>query len=257
VADEELAVSDGEAAVTQPDPNEPDPNVNDADPIEAVAIEMGWNPNFEGDGKKSAREYILASKDITKSLKSELRGVRDEVQRIGRTSAQLLEDKLAERDAEWRARHRQAVKDGDEELADQLVTQRDKIVTTLPKNDGPDPTVAQWVADNPWFNSDPAARAVAQAVSSQNANLSVSEQLKAAREAVHKRFPEYAPQQHKPPASVSTATSRAATTQKRDKGFNDMPSASQEMARDMLKRHGIPLETTAKSYWQDQNRRVG
>lgn len=240
--------------------NDPDPNVNDQvdDPIETLAKEMGWNPDFEGEGKRTAREFILKEREIKDNLSRDLRSMRDEVGRISRTSAQLAEDAVkrarAEESAKWERLHLKAVEDGDAEAARRAVTELRKIdqQPTQQFQPAPPSEVEAWVSRNEWFNKDPVAQARAQEWSAKLAHLPVSEQLQQVERAIRKEFPEHFPAPTKQPAGVQTGQARTTAPGNRAKGFNDMPAAAQEMARDFQKRHGIPLEKTAESYWADQ-----
>ena len=237
------------------------PETDTPDPYAPLAQKMGWVPKseFRGDPNdwKPAEDFILASRDINRSLSKDLRSVREEVDRISRTSAQIMADKLAERDAYWKSKQAEAIEAGDEAAAERAFEERAKLKQADPARPNHESTVQSFVRDNPWFASDAAARAVAQTVSNQLQHLPVEEQLQAARDAVHKRFPEYAPQKAKPAATVQTSQTRATNTSRGPKGFNDMPEASRKLALEYEKNHGVKKEDFAKSYWREQERKVG
>lgn len=238
-----------------------DPNVNDeskTDPVEALAAEMGWKPKeqFEGDeGKwRPAADFIKAGRDINRNLSSDLRSVRDEVSRLTRTSAQLLEDKLSERDQYWRNVQAKAVEDGDADMVDRAVSERLKLKQSTPPADDLPPETREFMARNKWMDSDPLAAARAKEIAERlaRAGHDVPTQLREAERAIRKEFPEHFTPPVKQPAAVTTATSRNTNVSSRVKGFNDMPADSQKMAREYERRHGIKPEDFAKSYWADQ-----
>jgi hypothetical protein len=166
-------------------------------------------------------------------------------------TSQIIEDKVAERDAYWKSQFNQAVEDGDTEKANALLEQRPKPQST---DTGPDPQVVEWVGKHPWYNTDPLAQARAREISDRLKHLPVPEQLKQVERAIRKEFPEHFPKAKDPPG-VQTGATRNANPSNRAKGFNDMPPASQQMARDMVKRHpDLTLEAIAKSYWTDKER---
>lgn len=249
-----------------------DPNNDEgqSDPIEALASEMGWVPQdqFRGDPNdwRPAKDFIVKGREINQGLSRELRSVREEVSRMGRVSSQILADKIAERDAYWADQHARAVKAGDQELADRAVDERIKLKTAAPANDTPDvPGETQaWIQRNPWFNTDPLAKVRATELSNSLAQqgVPIDEQLRQVERAIRKEFPEHFPTANgKSGAAVQTGGSRKSAPVNREKGFNDMPQASQQMAADYERRHGIKKEDFAKSYWADQakqeSRRVG
>lgn len=246
-----------------------DPNVNDEapDPIEALASEMGWAPKdqFRGDEAdwKPAADFIKAGRDINRSMARELRGVREEVSRIARTSAQITADKIAERDAYWQDVHAKAVDEGDGVTARKAVDELVKLKAATPATDAPPPETNEFISKHKsWFGVDPLATSRAKRIAAELAEegYDTTEQLRQVERAIRKEFPEHFDPPAKRPAGVQTATSRNANNSGRAKGFADMPAESQAMARDFLARHGVPLEKTAASYWADierNERKVG
>lgn len=237
---------------------------NQDDPIEALAAEMGWAPKdqFKGpeDEWKPAKDFIVAGRDITRSLSRELKSVRDEVSRMGRVSSQILEDKLADRDAYWQRVQAKAVEEGDNDTVNRAIDERIKLKSAGPQA-GPDTEVAAWMQRNAWFNSDPLAQDRAREISNRLAaqGHDTATQLREAERAIRREFPEHFPTKAKEQAATQTGASRKTGSSSKVKGFNDMPAESQQMAREYEKRHGIKPEEFAKSYWADQEgkRRVG
>jgi hypothetical protein len=245
--------------------------------ITALASEMGWVPRdqFRGDPDdwKPATDFIRTGKDIQRGLSRELRGVRDEVSRISRTSADLAEQvrerAVAERDAYWARVQAKGVEEGKQDVVDRAVDERMKIRVeaekakdTAPDN-GPPPETAAFVERHKaWFNVDSLATMRAQEICDQLAKrgVAIPEQLQQAERAIRKEFPELFPKSAKQPAGVQTGQSRSSGgSSSKARGYADMPAESQAMARDMLDRHGIPLEKTAESYWKEaeKQRKVG
>lgn len=263
MADEQLAPE------AELDPNAPteggDVEQKEPGPIEELASKMGWAPKdqFRGnqDDWKPADEFILASKDINRNLSKELRGMRDQIDRVTRTSAQILEDKLAEKDAYWRGIHAKAVEDGNVELAERASDERGKIreAKSGPQDNGEPPETAEFRSRNvSWFGSNTPATIRAMEVAEQARKLGkdVSGQLDAAEQVVRREFPElFKTASGKAAPVTQTGTSRAAPTSSRTKGFNDMPPESQKMARDYQEKHGVKVEDFAKSYWAEESRR--
>lgn len=254
MADEELAVEDGEALVDAPDTQEQENEV--PEPIINLASELGWVPKdqFRGDPDKwrPADEFIRAGRDIQQSTSRELRSMREQMERMGSVTTQLIQDKAAERDAYWRSQLNQAVEDGDTAKVDQLLDQRP---TAQPQPSAPPATVQEWVGRNEWFTKDPLAQMRAKELSDGLARAGVTdvnEQLRQVERAIRKEFPEHFKQAAKDPPATQTGHSRKAAPSNRAKGFADMPAESQQMAKDMVRRNpSVTLEAIAASYWAD------
>lgn len=254
MADEDLAsVEDAEALELAPEADDT-PQTED-NPIEKLATELGWAPKeqFKGDPDKwkPADQFIRDGRDIQQTTARELRAMRDQMERLGGVTTQIVQDKLAERDTYWRSQFNQAVEDGDTERANKLIEQRP---TAQPQQAGADPTVAQWVGKNEWFTKDPLAQARAQEISDRLKHLPVPDQLVQVERAIRKEFPEHFPAPAKQPPATQTGQNRTAAPSNRARGFADMPADSQKMALDYEARLGVKKEDFAKSYWADKGR---
>jgi hypothetical protein len=214
--------------------------------LEDIAREHGWRPKDEYRGDdgdwRDAESFITFGLTRQRDLTRDIKHLRANTEAIVRTTAQITEDAVRKaRDDErsqWQQRHRQAVEEGDVAGAEQAVGKIAELAASPAAKSGPPPEVASFVRENAWMENDPAAAAVAATEADRIAKAggSVTEQLAAARTAVHKRFPEYAPASPKPPAAVSSPSSRAAPTGGRKKGFSDLPRDAQEVARQLVNR---------------------
>lgn len=190
--------------------------------IEAEARKQGWVPRdeFRGDPTDwtSADEYVRMGdpKYLRKALKDT------------RKSVSNLEQKLAEKDAEFSERierfermskaqraklyndiesaRRQAVADGDTDRYDALnrqeaalYEQEEAASKPAPKKqaakaDEPHPDVDRWVQANPWFMKDQALNMAAQGIHAQlmadEPHLTIEDNLKKVRAEIVKRYPE-------------------------------------------------------------------
>lgn len=229
----------------------------EADPVEALAGELGWTPQdqWRGDPDKwrPAADFIRAGRDIQQTLSKELRSVKTEVERFGKVAADIAAQRAAERDEYWQNKHAQAVEDGDVEAA--RVAARE-LAKPAPAQDATPPEVSEWVSRNAWFNTDPLAQVRAKEISDQLARsgvTDVSQQLAQVERAIRREFPEHFKQPVKDPPATQTGQSRKAAPSNRAKGFADMPAESQQMARDMVRRNpAVTLEAIAKSYWEQE-----
>lgn len=257
VTDQVAVPEDGQGA---------DPNANGsaADPIAALATEMGWAPKdqFRGDPSdwKDAAEYIKAGHEIQRHSSRELRGMREQIDRLTRTSSQIMADRIAERDAYWQGKHAEAVEAGDATAAQQAVEERIKLKNVAPASEAPPPETRDFIDRNKtWFEVDPLATLRAKNLAEELAKQGVrpADQLRHVERAIRKEFPEHFPAPAKTPPGVQTGQARSTGQGSKAKGFADMPAESQQMAKDYLKRHGISLEKFAESYWAENERKVG
>jgi hypothetical protein len=233
-----------------------------ADPIEALAQELGWTPKdqFKGDPDawKPADQFIRDGRDITRSLSRELKEIRQNVGHIVQASTATLEQQIAEQKRLLETRHQEAVELGDPQTALQIsrqITQLESraLAPVVPGE------VAEFAERNKdWFQKDARATNFALAVADEEARLgrSPAEQVAAAEREVKKRFPELFLQVKAPP-SVARPPSRAASSSNRAKTFHDMPAAAQEVANDMVARGAIPsVDLYVANYFKNE-RKVG
>lgn len=274
MADEERAPETGETIVTPEVEEQPGEPLS----VEALAAELGWKPEdqWKGDAGKwqPADQYLRTGRESRSSLNREMKSLRDQVDRISRTSAELAEGvrerTIAERDAYWQGQLDKAVKDDNPELARKaageiakVATEREKV-REAPANDMPPDTAAFVERNKEWFGTptgtgfvggDPLARArvieICERLAKQG--LTPDEQLQQAERAVRKEYPELFKQPGKQAPGVQTAQSRTNTSGgSRDRGYADMPLESRQMADDYERRLGIKKDDFARSYWKER-----
>jgi hypothetical protein len=224
--------------------------------VEDLAFELGWKSKDQwkgaDDGWQPAEDFLRAPREKRDNVTRELRSVRDQLDRVTRTSSQILADKLGEKDAQLAAMQARAVEEGDNKEVNRIVSERIKLKDNAPEESPLPPETAAFMEDNKdWFGKDRLATAHAKRIAAELAQdgATPAEQLREALRSVKKNFPELFPKAKEPP-SVDTSRSRAAATS-RGQGFADMPADSQKMAVDYEKRHGIKREDFAKSYFAD------
>lgn len=249
MSDEPLVPVDGdEAQIDAPEEEQAPPPKT----IEDVAREHNWKPRDEflaagGDEAqwRDAEAFVSYGIKRNRDMSNDLRDLRAQTERLVRTTGQITQQTVerarAEERQQWEAKHRRAVEEGDLSGATTAVQKIAELQNPAPSQPQQDPEVERFVRDNAWFTSDRFAHTVAQTAAGEVAERggTVAEQLKAAREAVHKRFPEYAPQQAKQPASVAPPAGRVAPTRSTaKKGVADLSSTERQVAED-LKRRGF------------------
>jgi hypothetical protein len=229
--------------------------------VEDFARERGWKPKEEYQGDEAEwrepEQFLRYRMDRNSDLLKKVAGLQDTTERMARTQAQITQDavdraRLQERQ-QWEHRHTRAVEEGDLPTATRAVQRIAELANPAPVAQPSDPSVEAFVADNVWFTADPIAQSVALAASEVVAKRggTVPEQLKAAREAVHKRFPEYAPSAAKPAPSLAQPGARAVDTRNRKKGFSDMPADAQQVCRELEKRGHATRDGYVANYFNE------
>lgn len=262
--DDKLPAEGGEGelppeAIEAP-PAEGDPQ---PDPIEAIAKEIGWTPKeeFKGDPEKwkPADQFIRDGREIQRETATRLRNVEETMQRMSSTSEALYQQQLARQREELLAQKDEAIEAGDKDAV-RAIDQR--LNGTGQQQQPPPPEISDFMGRNNWFG--PAGHfaatqlAIAIADGEARKGNGPGMQAKAAEDEVRRRYPELfassttaAPA--KPPPSVN-APARGAGKSNGKKGYADMPTAAQQAAKDFEENHGIPKETYAAKFWQDQEK---
>lgn len=164
--------------------------------IESLAREMGWSPQDEYRGDPSQwippDEFVKRTAKINKAQRDKLDRMDVEMRKIGATAERLLKERIAEERRNLEATFEAAVEVGDVRLAKQVQGQIAQIERQA--DQGPN-HADRFKAENPWFQSNPEATAYAIAVAGMEAEKGANpdQQLKAAADAVKKRFPELFP----------------------------------------------------------------
>jgi hypothetical protein len=261
--EEPLVAPEGEAEVPEKTIEE-NPEVNDADPIETLAVELGWAPKdqFRGDPEdwKPADEFIREGRNIQRNVSRELKDVRQTLDNMSRTSATLLEQQLARQKQELETKYAEAIELGDGQTARHIDRQIAEIetraTTAVPTNEG-----AQFAErHSSWYgkNQEATNYAVSRAGHYAAQGLAPARQLTAVEQDMRQIFPELFPKPAKAPPAVAPPVSRTATPSNRKKSFHDMPAAAQTAARDMADRGVIPnVDAYVENYFNQPERKVG
>lgn len=257
---------------TEPQPQPEGGEGQQSDPIETLAQEMGWRPQdqFQGPAEKwkPAADFIKDGRDIQREQNRDIRDLRQQLDVIGKTSAQILQDRLAEQRRELMTRHAAAVEEGDREAALRIGQELNGVENRLREpiqQPTAQPVVQEFAERNAaWFQKDPAATARAVQITNELAKLgySTEAQLKAAERTIKAEYPEHFPQGgqprlngHKPAAQPNQPAGRSGGGAPARKDFSAMPKAAQDVANDMVARGVIPnLDAYVKNYWINAER---
>ena len=129
---------------------------------EAEAIADGWNPNFEGEGKKDAKTFVEDGEKISGMLKSKIGRLEDRIDSQSHTFAEFKQytDRQREKDAKENQRlvselekvKAQAITDGDGIAAVQADRDIQSLQVDEPQESKVYSQMAQdWAADNKWY----------------------------------------------------------------------------------------------------------
>ena len=246
--------------------------------IEGLAQRMGWVPRDQYSGPaeqwKPASQYILDGRDIQRETSRELRGLRERMDTITRTTGTLIEQQVAERVAQLQERHAELVEAGDTAGALRVaeeITRAKTIPANVQQPNGPSPAVQDFMQRNAsWFNQpgNEYATARARTICAELAAQGYSDhgqQLAIAEQRLRQEFPQlgvggsvngFSRQQKAAPRVLTPGQRGTTNSGSRDKGFADLPKEAQDIALDLEGRLGVPKESYAKNYFAEQAKRA-
>ena len=132
----------------------------------AEAIKDGWNPDFDGPGKKDAKTFVEDGEKISGMLKNKIGRLEDRIDSMSSTFGEFKQHTDKQIKKEQRAKD-SAIHDL-EEVKAKAITEGDGIaavqaereINTLQAEDvqqSPDKAMQdmshQWVTENPWYSS--------------------------------------------------------------------------------------------------------
>jgi len=132
---------------------------------EKEAIADGWNPNFDGPGKKDAKTFVEDGEKISGMLKSKIGRLEERIDSLTNSNAEFKQytDRQIQREkhekdnaiSELEKVKAQAITDGDGLAA----VQAEKEINNLQQEPQQSPNEAmnelsqKWVGENPWYNT--------------------------------------------------------------------------------------------------------
>ena len=233
------------------------------DPVEKLAADIGWVPQDKFKGKaddwKPADQFIKHGKDIQTGLARDLRDMRGQIDTITKTSAAILQERLANERAQLANQYQQAVEEGDPDKAWQVSNRLHSINQQEQQTQAPtvSPESHDWVAQRPWFRDDPLARQAAVQVAEAYARdgRSTAEQLSAADREVRRLFPHHFNAGGRQAPEVSQPGSRSSSQSNRAKTAADMPRNAMEVARSFVESGSLKsVDEYAKFYWENEGK---
>lgn len=259
----------------------------DDEAIQRIAARLGHRLLEEWDRDpskwKDHRKFLEEAPDKFDELRARNKELEERSKRSAQAAADAIEDARRQARIEAQAEIRAAAEAQDPERAEKAAQRLAEIPA------GPPPQTVAWIAQNPWFETDPLAQSVARAITQrvEKAGGTIDDQLAAATAEIRKRFPEHFPGATREPVReeprretprepaqtevrlsdsrrVQTAPavsegSRGGAGATKEKGWNDVPKAEREIFSQKLERQFVnrglkPEEARAKwaaSYWRN------
>lgn len=214
--------------------------------VEQLAKDMGWDPEYRGSqGKppRSARDWITSTDRRNKNLVREVETLKSSIERIVDATDKQVKREVERRAQEIEERFSAAVDSGDKQGAARAAQEmRDLEAEQQPAGRGRN-YEADFARDNPWYGdgpgSDEDATAYAITIATREARKGAKpeQQLKAAADAVRKRFPELfedgngnEDEGRAPPKTLMVNAPARTTRQRSANSFADMPDAARNAA---------------------------
>lgn len=146
---------------------------------EAEAIKDGWNPEFDGPGKKDAKTFVEDGEKISGMLKAKVGRLEERIDSLTQTNAEFKKytDKQSAKEKAENSRligeleqaKAQAITDGDGVAAVKADREIQELQVEEPTNGQLQPNVAgdAWFAGNDWYAKNPMLHAQADGVADQ------------------------------------------------------------------------------------------
>jgi len=177
--------------------------------IEDIATQLGWNPNFQGEGAVDASTYILRSKDIQESMKNHNKDLKKQLnnlqgsvdalkehnERVYKADVKRMEGEIAE----LKKQKREAIELADvtkvEELDNQISNIQNDIIDIKsqdikPSQNSSNDVYNEWVKDNQWYITDDDMAKYADTVAKQYEGAPLDRIFKLVTNKVKEVFPE-------------------------------------------------------------------
>ena len=239
----------------------------DTSDVEALAVKLGWNPNYDGDERAfvSAEDFILRSKEIQNTMSKQLKGTKREIDELKRGIGMLKSHNetvykvqvkaLKSKIRELQTQRKEAVEDGDSSavtMIDSQIKEINDIPESLPQDQmqPTPPEMVAWMEENEWYTDNEDMKSYADYQGQFNPELKglpFPKLLKEVAKLVKTKFPEEFPAEKatvpgkadKPKvAAVEGATGRRSGKVTTKNKFSDLSREQQDIAKH-LERNSI------------------
>lgn len=176
---------EGEAESKTGKEAEPEKKEAESDSIEVLAQELGWNPDYEGEGKVDAKTYILKSREIQNTMRDHIKDQKNQLGELNNSVEELKAHNERVYKAEvkrlkteldsLKKEKRDAIEEGDVDRVEELDGQIDDLKESMaePKEKQKEEAISNpefdaWVAKNQWYNEDDEMAAFADSIAAEN-----------------------------------------------------------------------------------------
>lgn len=233
--------------------------------IEAEALKQGYNPNYEGENKKSPKEFLEVAfnhnqvlKERNEKLSSEVEQTRAEVTKLRGDMEKVLsfaeeqKKKAVEKAVkELKEQRKEAIADSDHEKVEQIDEQIKEAEKAPPE---PDPKFKEWVSTNQWYEDDPIMGAEADYYAKMFVESGRFKSQEQVFEAVTNKIKSLYPEKFKNPKKddpPETEGGRPSPTKKSKKSYEDLPREAKQACDEFVEQGIMTREKYVSMYeWE-------
>ena len=128
------------------------------DDILSEAMKQGYNPEFNGENKKTPKEFLEVAfnhnkmlKERNDSLSNQVDQLNDKLNQVVQFQSEMKQKAVDKAIRELKSERTEAIKDGDHEKVEELDVEISKQEVAKPANNI---ILDQWLGRNPWYQAD-------------------------------------------------------------------------------------------------------
>ena len=233
--------------------------------IETEALKQGFNPNYEGENKKTPKEFLevaYSHNHVLKERNEKLSTQLDEIQAEMEKQRQITQKVVAFGEEQKKKAVEKAIKElnkekklaiteGDIERVEEI----DKEIESHKEEPTSNPEFDTWVSKNPWYNTDIELGLEADVFARQYAETgrfkSNSELYQAVESKIKRTYPEkFQNPKKSEPSEVEVG--RPSPTKKSKKSYEDLPPEARKACDEFVSEGIMKKEDYVNLYeWED------
>ena len=129
--------------------------------ILSEAMKQGYNPDYDGDNKKSPKEYLEVSfnhnkmlKERNEKLSEKIEQLNDQIERLVSFQTEQKNKAVQAAIEQLKVERREAITDGDHEKVEQIDEKIQAEQQSTVANSQHSSILNAWLVQNPWYKSD-------------------------------------------------------------------------------------------------------
>ena len=221
--------------------------------IEGRARQLGWKSEeeFEGSGKWiPAEEFVQKGEEALPLLRADIRKMQQNFELQNKTHKMEMDAQRKRLEREFQTKVDAAVEEGDLQAYRKLQEEKDDLQPT----NGQDPSVGQFIVDNPWYGKDRAMTASAEAFSSDVADqfpdLTPEQNLEKTLQMIKDEFPHKFGEKKMSALQASPVEGGRKIKRKTEKNYSSMPEENRT-ACDRAVQIGLSSKDDyVSNYWE-------